>query len=230
MKLFEMFKKEEKRTCPIEMPSRYQLLKPLPSDPEDMSIFAVQTSGCIAVVNVRPIGSDERHMPFGDPGCVIADIHADHDDDQGLIEVNAFATRLGYRGIYSIVKTVLIANDERAEGDKGAARDKADERAPGGVQYGLLVHMDTANGPVSVHGFFEEFGITGVRECVIAASMTQTGKVGPGLEGWMRDPYDPEHTRGIPMNLSEHRKFDAAFPEHPLSISRELVAYLRETN
>ena len=46
--------------------------------------------------------------------------------------------------------------------------------------------------------------------------------------GWFKDPYDPDWKMGFLMNASENRMFDDAFPEHPLSMLRNLVSFSRQ--
>ncbi len=47
--------------------------------------------------------------------------------------------------------------------------------------------------------------------------------------GWWRDPYDGSTTGPLQANLSEDRKYDAAFPDHPLSRARALLAHLESS-
>ena len=118
-------------------------------------------------------------------------------------------TSSGRKLIYSIIKTL---------------------KEPVGVQYTLYLNIDLDDNAVSLQGFFDETGTTGMRDTYIFEMMMQEGKVSPDMSGWMCDPYDKDYKNGVLMNLSEQLQFDQVFPEHPLSIARQLVYYIRENN
>lgn len=75
-----------------------------------------------------------------------------------------------------------------------------------------------------------ELGVTGIRDSTIVVEMQQENKVGwdeeGNLTGWFEDPYDPEFTGGMPMNLSERVEYDERFPSHCLTLLREHMEYL----
>ncbi|WP_027379872.1 hypothetical protein [Chryseobacterium daeguense] len=78
-----------------------------------------------------------------------------------------------------------------------------------------------------------EVGTTGMRDSVILSQLLASGEVtfGEGIEDWFADPYDPDFKEGTPMNKSEQEKYDAEFPEHPLSIARaSIVKAIQGTN
>lgn len=56
------------------------------------------------------------------------------------------------------------------------------------------------------------------------------GMVGENLEGWAKDPYDENVAEGMLMNLSEQRAIDEAFPNHPLSVIRQLADFIIDNN
>jgi hypothetical protein len=64
-----------------------------------------------------------------------------------------------------------------------------------------------------------ERGITGMRESVVMLSEQpepaayETGRI----LGWVKDPYDARYDEGALFNLADQRKYDAQFPDHPLS-------------
>ena len=71
-----------------------------------------------------------------------------------------------------------------------------------------------------------EFGTTGMRDNVIAMKLLNEGKISDGeygYEGWFKDPYGSGIKRGVLMNLSEDKKYDADFPDHPLTQTRRLL-------
>lgn len=71
-----------------------------------------------------------------------------------------------------------------------------------------------------------EVGTTGMRDNIIAMKLLQEGKINisdNGYEGWFNDPYDATIKEGVLKNLSEQRKYDNDFPQHPLSKTRTLL-------
>lgn len=76
-----------------------------------------------------------------------------------------------------------------------------------------------------------ERGTTGMREAVVMALMGRpnideaTGE----LIGWAQDPYDPSYRAEFMRNQADDQKFDALFPDHPLSKVRRYLAELEST-
>lgn len=72
-----------------------------------------------------------------------------------------------------------------------------------------------------------ERGVTGMREAAVMVLMgppkfdTATGE----LLGWNQDPYDSNYHAEFMRNQADDQKFDAQFPDHPLSKVRR---YLKE--
>lgn len=69
-----------------------------------------------------------------------------------------------------------------------------------------------------------EIGSTGLREAMMVSKCLQEGMEMDdegNLKGWFEDPYDPDFSGGLPMNLSEKREYDEKFPTHHLSILRK---------
>ena len=190
------------------IPDEYQQLKPFPDDLPGQVSFGRQTENALALVRVYPVAL-ERAMPFDAPQSVIHGIHDALSEDQGLIEVSAGKTKGRKLYIYSIVKT---------------------GQQPSGMQYVLTLHIRYPSGVLEIQAFFEEYGMTGLRDTIAYEIERREGNVGDGFEGWMRDPYDSEYTRGIRMNLSEFPKYDRMFPNHPLSVLRQFVEDLKENN
>jgi len=187
----------------FEVPEYYQQVQSMPEDPEGSVPLMVQTESSMCFVLVFPTGSGDR-MPY-DQEAVIGGIREAMADNQGIIEVEADASASSPY-VYSIVKD-LGGQDGR----------------PDSLQYILTMDIGAPNGTVHVQGFFDAIGTTGLRDTLIYSTLRNEGKVGPDLDGWMRDPYDPEWEYGKPMNLSEQRCYDALFPDHPLSMARALI-------
>ena len=67
-----------------------------------------------------------------------------------------------------------------------------------------------------------ERGMTGMREAVVLA------KVGP--EQYFRPhPYAPDVQGGLPFHVADHARWDAEFPDHPLSRVRRILDALAES-
>lgn len=192
------------RAQDLLFPDAYQLLDALPDDAEGSLHYAMRSDSGAAFIAVEEVSRKDA-MPFGQPGQVIAGIHRALGIDQGLIEVEGGSCPSGVRWIESIVKTSC---------------------EPSGVQYCLTLHLEREYGALQVQGFFEELGVTGMRDAAVFSQMRGRAELGSDLEGWMCDPYDPKRTAGLLMNRSELRKYDAMFPGHPLSMARALVAQL----
>lgn len=149
----------------------------------------------------------ENAMAFDGKQAIIDGIHQQMADNQGLIEVEAGKTKRGYDYIYSIVKTVR-------DDFKGAL-------------YFLRMNVGYESEVIEIQATFEEIGMTGERDSFGYAMASNVGLVShredDGMVGWNEDPYDPEYTKGIPMNLSERSGLDGLFPYHPLSQAREFL-------
>jgi hypothetical protein len=78
-----------------------------------------------------------------------------------------------------------------------------------------------------------ERGITGMRDTAIFSELIQKGEVTLVEEGnpigWMEDPYDPSVETPPGRNRSDDAKYDARFPDHPLSRVRHLLRQIEST-
>ena len=190
----------------------YEQVKSLPDDPKDSIPLMASTENADCLVMLYPI-SEEQAMPFDEPESVIEGIHGCLDDDQGLIEVENGKTKSGLSYIESIVK-----------------RFDAEHH---GVSYCLTLSIQYPNKILMAHGFFNETGTTGIRDTMVYAALSESGKVKAteeGIEGWNKDPYDENFTRGNLKNCSEDKEFDQFFPAHPLSECRRILQYILENN
>ncbi len=191
------------------VPDNYFKMNAAPDDPADSTPFGSESGGYQAFVIVYPINISSS-MPYDNPESLIAGIHKALANNQGLIEVRNGKTKAGREYIYSIVKTL--------------------QGKEYGVQYTLTMHISFETYAMNISGFFNENGMTGFREAMIYAHMRNENKVSDDAEGWTCDPYDKSFTKGLLMNLSEDRQFDAAFPEHPLTEARSFADFIIENN
>ena len=79
-----------------------------------------------------------------------------------------------------------------------------------------------------------ETGLTGQRDTTIFAELMQTGEVKfeEGSQqplGWMADPYDPSIATPPGRNRSDEEKYDARFPDHPLSQVRRWLRQIENS-
>ena len=186
----------------LTLPDGYLPMRHMPDDPPHSLPLGMETAGSTCLLMAMPIPSDQA-MPYDDPRDVIDGIHGALAKDQGLVEVGSGKAASGARLIYSVVKTAV---------------------EPSGTQYALTLNLEGRRHDVCVQGFFDEAGTTGARDAAVFAM------IGASLDGWSRDPYDPGITEGYLMNASESPDYDDAFPDHPLSLLRRLVAEIAEEN
>ena len=76
-----------------------------------------------------------------------------------------------------------------------------------------------------------EQGAAGVREAVIGNELMASGQVtvtDDGVEGWAKDPYQANFKGGLLMNLSEDKKYDERFPDHPLTLVRKELDFMEK--
>lgn len=80
-------------------------------------------------------------------------------------------------------------------------------------------------------GWFEGAPRDGMREAVVTAELINDGKltIQSYESSWARDPYDPSYC-GVDRNvlhfISDDECYDERFPEHPLSMIRQVLAKL----
>jgi hypothetical protein len=101
---------------------------------------------------------------------------------------------------------------------------------PAYVFTGMLV-VPGRDGPLVWTIVCGEHGTTGVREAVVTAELFGAGRL--TLEGyqnsWAQDPYDAAYQgvdRSVLRFVSDDERYDARFPNHPLSKVRRLIAAL----
>lgn len=85
-----------------------------------------------------------------------------------------------------------------------------------GQAFGVTVTVPRASSRVVVSYLATDRGTTGVREGVLAAEV--------GYENWVQPhPYAPELQGRLPFHAGDDPRYDARFPDHPLSRARAWV-------
>ncbi|HTJ37550.1 MAG TPA: hypothetical protein VL738_30335 [Dactylosporangium sp.] len=64
-----------------------------------------------------------------------------------------------------------------------------------------------------------EQGTTGMREAIVMAQLGPDRYFAPS-------PYAPDATGGLPFHWGDHPQYDAQFPEHPLTLVRQILRRL----
>lgn len=72
-----------------------------------------------------------------------------------------------------------------------------------------------------------ELGTTGLRESTVV--MLEPTSPDGFPEGWAADPYDPTHQAAVLANKADDERWDATFPEHPLSRLRRILGEIVST-
>lgn len=193
----------------LDLPKDFQPVRNRPTDPVNCESFMMQNSNTAALLQVFPIKVDDA-MPFQDTQSVIDGIHRTVKDNQALIEVeNGSFGKSSF--IYSIIKTLH-------------------EQEFTGVQYFMLMHILVDGQAFAVQGFFDEIGMTGARDNTVWPMLVNLKIINPeSNDGWQQDPYDKSLKDRYLMNLSEERRFDKLFPEHPLSVCREFIERVKKS-
>ncbi|RSK47217.1 hypothetical protein [Hymenobacter rigui] len=76
-----------------------------------------------------------------------------------------------------------------------------------------------------------EVDISGIRDTIIAEKLLNEKKIqldDNGHKGWFIDPYDSALSTGTLMNKSELSEYDSYFPEHPLTLARNIIKAIEE--
>ena len=196
-------------TGSISLADYWQELNAMPDDPPGTTVVGYQAEVSEAMVLVSPVDDRGHFMPIDQQSLLQQLRPALAQTGTGLIEAETGTTAGGTPFAYTIVK------------------GKMD---PSGVQYTLTLHVRSPE-RTQIQGFFSECGVTGAREATVLELKRRDGSVTlgeAGLEGWMRDPYDPS-AEGFLMNLAETHEYDAMFPGHPLTQARSLVDAVRRS-
>ena len=187
------------------IPEGYARMKPMPQDSDGSVVFGTDTDMAQGYFIIFTLDFHEA-MPFDNDQVVIDSIHHYLNSNQGLIEVNSGTTQLGRRFVYSIIKTVMPQQ---------------------GVQYSVTLQIEYDDCIINLQGPFSEVGTIGIRDATIYEMIQRENK---DKIAWMQDPYDSSFENEILMNYSEQRRFDQAFPTHPLSQARQAIDFIIENN
>ena len=186
------------------LPEGYKQVQPLPEDPEGCITYVKETEQATCLVSLFQINPAEA-MDFNGKEDLIHGIHRTVAKNQALIEVDSGKLASGKPFIYSIVKT----------------------RMEDGMQYFLLMHIKWYDSVIAVRGFFQEYGVSGVRDTTVY-EMYRRNNPDLTMDDWFQDPYDSTLPQGFKMNLSEQAKFDEVFPDHPLSQCRQFIEFFKK--
>jgi len=187
------------------LPKHFQKLKNTEGDAPGVSFYGFEDAQHRAFIKIEPT-FDDACMPL-DNKMVIDGFHNGKDETSGLIKVQSGKTGKGIDYAFFIIKS----------------REQKDGH-PSVLYYSSF---DFVNGDNSYEFqmYFEENGITGVRDSMIFAKSRLSG-----FDGWMRDPYESNYKVGFLMNLSEDEKYDKLFPNHPLSQLRKVIQFIIKNN
>lgn len=202
----------------LKLPDLYEQIEnnapPAMGIPREAFLYGARTSRAKVIMHMNKV-DQATSMPFDSPQWVVDYLHEHMEDIEGLIEVGCGSSSKGHRIIYNILK--ISMTDETG--------------IPHGNAYSLCLNIEIGPDVYFVNGSFYEEGITGERDNTIFALYRRDH---PDLEnpfdGWSRDPYDENFSKGFLMNRSEEKQFDEFFPDHPLSVARTLVKYITENN
>lgn len=170
---------------------------------------------CAIEIAATPL---EAAMPYDDVQYVLDFCREDLGEKQGVVEIDTGRTKGGHRYIYSIVKSDV---------------NESEDASFVVVVYTLNLNIDFRDFTLSLVGCFQEDGMSGIRDntvLMLVADMSGKSLSEVMDSGWFKDPYDPDWKIGFLMNVSENRMFDDAFPEHPLSMLRNLVSFIADNN
>ncbi len=203
----------DKRTYFLDRDGFYELILPACFRPEEQELAGIpeqaltfscerdEFTGAVAAW----LDEAENALPYDDPEAVVDELHEVLPDHQGLIEVENGETPDGRQYLYFIIKYQL------------------DEEVPSsGNGYQLCMHIDFGEKFLFVQAFFEEAGMSGMRDTLIFAELAGEGKMTSDFEGWSYDPYDWKREKGYLMNRAEEEAYDERFPEHPLTQCRAM--------
>ncbi len=201
----------------IILPDYYgKLNKAVPKElPKGAFGKGVSTENALCLAFAWPVTAKES-MPFDDNERIISELHEETDGSMGIIEVGNGVTNAGRPYVYNITKR---------DGNYDTDIPFAD------VDYIMNMNVAFDDAIWFVNSDFHEEGVTGMRDAMVLSMLQNEGELEAGsMDGWTQDPYDPDFKLGFLMNKSENAEYDAMFPDHPLSMARNLVSELIELN
>ena len=208
----------------LSVPKDYKLIrKKIPDGvgiPKGAIQYAKQTKNAYCNLVGYPV-TEEETMPFDNPQFVIDSLHKEMGEKEGIIEVKHGETAAGRAYIYNIFKHLDV-------GPNGE---------PMKMKYIMNINVRMDNSIQFFNGCFSEEGITGMRDSfgmVLFHKVREQNGIDTTedniMDGWFKDPYDENYTKGLPKNFSEAEELDEKFPMHPLSEARAFVRFIIENN
>lgn len=200
----------------VVLPDYYTEVEELPYNPygsPDALGYGTKSNNALCFITLTPTPL-ENAMPYNDQPGLVQICRQMIGEDQGIIEVQGGTTEAGRAYVYTIIKTRFVH----------------DESPTPVISYTLNMDVDFQDFTLSIVGSFEEAFETGVRHAVGTGIIAKNMEGGFSFDKCFCDPYDPEVKSGFLMHLTESQAFDKLFPSHPLSIARELVAFIAERN
>jgi len=197
----------------LTLPDYWQSLRTLPDDPPDTQVFAFQfDDGATGFLMMHPIPPNEA-MPL-DQQELIDGLRGAREvlaGQAGLVDVDTARTASGIPYVYSLMK---IPGEHR------------------GIHYNLTLHL-VGDRTLQIRSGFDEGDVTGMREAFVYEmarhrNMLHEPTPDDSTGGWAHDPFDYS-TNGFVMNMSELSDFDEQFPNHPLTLARELLRSIAQS-
>lgn len=129
--------------------------------------------------------------------------------------------RKGYREqIASVNGGIIVADVIKLNGFDVVKTIFKIPQDPTGVTYigSFTIPFENCSYVVKIQA--PEYSPTGMRDSVVGMELLNQDQISVGengYEGWAKDPYDADFKKGSLMNLSEDKKYDQKFPNHPLT-------------
>ena len=174
----------------------------------DEQSFFIDNMNTRGEIGIYPIDEFDA-LPIYDMTGLREMVRDELEADQGLVEAERGETAEGLDYVYIIVK-------------KGSPDTY--------TEYTLIMQIFYSRFALNIHGFFDEAGVSGIREKYVYERLLEEGVINDDGEGWQRDPYDSGIEEGYLMDLSEDRRYDEDFPLHPLSVIRSFINDVKNEN
>lgn len=197
----------------VQVADHWQRLRAMPDDPPDGQKFGFMHSDGVAGLLMMQTIPPDGAMPL-DRQELIDGLRRSQwvaSGEAGFIDVNVARTDSGIPYVYSLMK---IPGEPR------------------GIHYNLTLHL-IGERVMQIRGHFDEGTVTGMREAVVYEmaqrhNMLREPTQDDPTGGWAHDPFD-HSTEGFVMNMSELPDFDGQFPNHPLTMARELLGNIADS-
>lgn len=189
----------------IALPSALRPVEPDPDAPDEIK-FTTRTHEARAFVTIEGVEPlDDAMLDYTDPEGTVDAIHewiaTGSVPDAGLLDIAYGPTHEGDDFIYAVFKR---------------------RREDGSVWYMAIFNMAFGESVVDITIRASQFDNIGKREDLAHKLGILNRIIGPNDEGWEHDPYDADFDYGVLMNFSETQQFDRTFPEHALTLIRQI--------